>query len=156
MNEPRAFGNYLRSERELRQIPLSEIAAATKIPLHTLQCLEHGEWDVLPATIFVRGFVRSYAKHIGLAPEDACGRFDQVLGQIEKAQEPPAEPVGEAAAVTGVGRRRFGLALFVLIILIITTITLSLLWRRGASADTRGACLDAPAHSTIDSARRLG
>lgn len=150
--EPRAFGNYLRSERELRQIPLSEIAMATKIPLHTLQCLEQGDWNDLPATVFVRGFVRSYAKHIGLSAADACGRFEAAVGQVEKAQQPPPEAVGENAAVMGVGKRRFGLALFVIIILIIATITLSLIWRRGASADTRAAQLETPAATSIDRA----
>ena len=156
MNEPRAFGDYLRSERELRQIPLMEIADATKIPMHALQCIEHGEWDALPANVFVRGFVRSYARHVGLTPEEACGRYDQICTRLQRAREPAPVPVGEGAAVMGVGRRRFGLALFVLIILIITTITLSLLWRRGAGADTRGAQLDNPASVSFDLTRRTG
>lgn len=154
MDEPRAFGHYLRSERELRQIPLSEIATATKIPLHTLQCLELGEWETLPATIFVRGFIRSYARHIGLSPLDASIRYNRVLEEMERQQLPPTEAVGEGAAVMGIGRRRFGLALFVIIILIIATITLSLIWRRGASADTRSAMLDPPGN--IDVPASLG
>jgi len=145
--DEQAFGDYLRAERELRQIPLPEVAAATKIPLQTLQHLEHGRWSDLPATVFVRGFIRSYAKHIGLPPEDACVRFDNVLSLLRKKQEPPVEPVGEGAAVMGFGKRRFGLALFVIIILIIATITLSLIWRRGASADTH-ATLEPPALHT--------
>lgn len=136
MHDPRTFGNYLRAERELRQIPLSEVAAATKIPLHTLQHLEGGDWDDLPAEVFVKGFIRSYAKHLGLAPEEAFSRYAAAQRQQAEAHRPPVVPVSEEPMLLGVGKRRFGLALFVIIILIIATITLSLIWRRGASADT--------------------
>jgi hypothetical protein len=43
----------------------------------------------------------------------------------------------------GVGKRRFGLALFVIILLIIATITISIIWRRGASADAHASIHDA-------------
>lgn len=152
MDETRAFGNYLRSERELREISLTEIAAATRIPLHTLQSLERGDWNGLPATVFVRGFVRSYAKHIGLSAEDASQRFDGTVMEVKQSRLPAPEPVGEAAAVMGGGRRRFGLALVVLIILIIATITLSLIWRHGASADTQAASAPPP-QAHVDSSR---
>jgi len=142
MQERHAFGNYLRRERELRQIPLSEVAAATKIPLRALQSLEDGAWDDLPAEVFVRGFVRSYARHVGLPPEDACRRFSATAAELRhRTAVREVESVGESATDVG-GRRRFGLALFVIIILIIATITLSLLWRRGASAETHSASLD--------------
>jgi cytoskeletal protein RodZ len=142
MQERHAFGNYLRRERELRQIPLSEVAAATKIPLHTLQHLEDGVWDDLPAEVFVRGFVRSYARHVGLPPEDACRRFTATMDELRhRTAIREIESVGESATDVG-GRRRFGLALFVIIMLIIATITLSLLWRRGASAETHAASLE--------------
>jgi cytoskeleton protein RodZ len=142
MDEQRIFGNYLRRERELRQIPLAEVAAATKIPMRTLQSLEEGDWEELPAEVFVRGFVRSYARHVGLPPDEACRRFQTTVVHIqEDAVAAETESVGDAAAEVG-GRRRFGLALVLIIILIIATITVSLLWRRGASADTHAAIVD--------------
>jgi cytoskeletal protein RodZ len=139
--QQKAFGSYLRSERELRQIPLHEIAKATKIPLNTLESLEDGRWDLLPAEVFVRGFVKSYARHVGIPNQDVCGRYGEILDEIERRGQ-IAEPVGDAASDVG-GRSRFGVALFVLILLIIATITLSLVWRSGASADTH-ASLDQP------------
>jgi cytoskeletal protein RodZ len=143
MEERRAFGSYLRAERELRQIPLAEIADATKIPIQVLESLERGQWEELPAEVFVRGFVRSYARHIGVNPEEACGRYNGVLEQIAAEQQAMIEPVGEAASDTS-GGRRFGVALFVIILLIIATITLSLIWRRGASADTHAMLEQSP------------
>lgn len=156
MDEPRTFGSYLRTERELRQIPLSEVASATKIPLQTLRRLEQGEWHDLPAEVFVRGFVRSYARHVGLAADDVCRRYTELSDAVHRQPEPQAEAVGEGATVTGVGRKRFGLALFVLIVLIIATITLSILWRRGASADTHASLESGlqPTSASLDSQHR--
>jgi cytoskeletal protein RodZ len=136
MEHQRMFGSYLRSERELRQIPLLEVAKATKVPLRTLESLERGFWEELPPDVFVRGFVRSYAKHIGLPINEACRRFNETIQKLKHEElDLQTESVGEAAAAFG-GRRKFGLALFVIILLIIATITLSLFWRSGASADT--------------------
>lgn len=139
MEQVRAFGNYLRNERELRQIPLAEVSFATKIPLRTLRSLEEGSWDDLPAQVFIRGFVRSYARHLGLPPEEACRRFDETIAEVKQIEDDlSTEPVGDAAAEL-TGRRRVNVALLFIIILIIATITLSLIWRRGASADTHAA-----------------
>jgi cytoskeletal protein RodZ len=111
------------------------VATATKIPLRTLQRLEDGVWTDLPPQVFVRGFVRSYARHVGFPVDEACRRFDSVIARLNEIQNyENTEPVGEAAAEVH-GRRRFGLALFLIIILIIATITLSLIWGRGAAAD---------------------
>jgi cytoskeletal protein RodZ len=137
MDEQVAFGTFLRGERELRQIPLSEVAAATKIPLRTLQRLEQGIWGDLPAQVFVRGFVRSYARHLGMSVDEADRRYESVLVRLSQAEnDANTEAVGDYAAEVH-GRRRFGLALFLIIILIIATITLSLIWGRGASADAQ-------------------
>ena len=84
-DEQRAFGSYLRAERELRQIPLEEVAAATKIPAHSLELLEQGAWDQLPAEIFVRGFVRSYARHLGLPRREAEGRYRELVRRLREA-----------------------------------------------------------------------
>jgi cytoskeletal protein RodZ len=142
MQDQRTFGSFLRAERELRQIPLAEVAAATKIPLRTLQSLEGGAWEGLPATVFLRGFVRAYAKHLGLVAEEVCRRFDNTVATVSAAEQVESvESVGDTAADGS--RRRMGLALFVIILLIIATITLSLIWRRGASAN---------AHASVDTA----
>ena len=143
MEEQRAFGHYLRAERELRQIPLTEVARITKIPLHSLEMLEEGSWGDLPAEVFVRGFVISYARCVGMPADEAKQRFTEVV-HIHDGEDPSVEvendlevQEGAPAGVTDVGgRRKFGLALLVIIVFIIATITLSLLWQRGAGAES--------------------
>ncbi|MCA9613799.1 MAG: helix-turn-helix domain-containing protein, partial [Myxococcales bacterium] len=61
-----AVGDYLRRERELRAVSLEEIAQTTRIPLKVLRDLENDRHEQLPGDVFVRGFLRSYSRALGL------------------------------------------------------------------------------------------
>jgi cytoskeletal protein RodZ len=60
-----SFGERLRQEREARSVGLKEIADSTKIGSRYLQALETNDFDVLPGTVFAKGYVRAYADYIG-------------------------------------------------------------------------------------------
>lgn len=80
-----SIGDYLRRERELRNIPLEEVAEATKIHIGTLKAIEEGQTELLPAEVFVRGFIRCYAEYIGLDPNDVLLRYPQAK-QAQQAE----------------------------------------------------------------------
>ncbi len=61
-----SFGASLRRERELRGVSLQEIAASTKIGVSMLQAIEDDRLDKLPQGLFVRGFIREYARFLAL------------------------------------------------------------------------------------------
>ena len=63
------FGETLKRERELRKISLREVSEATKIGLKYLEALEGNRFDQLPGGLFNKGFIRAYAKFIGLDGE---------------------------------------------------------------------------------------
>jgi len=65
-SELASFGEELRREREIRGISLKEIADATKISKRFLEAIERNDHRTLPAPVFTRGFVREYAKYLGL------------------------------------------------------------------------------------------
>ena len=73
------LGQYLKRERTLRQINLEEISAATKIHLRVLKKLEDDDYASLPAPTFVKGFLKSYAKYLGLDPEDVAYRYETLI-----------------------------------------------------------------------------
>lgn len=73
---PESFGQWLRRERELREIPLEEIAAYTRIKLRALEAIERDDYSALPPLAFIRAFIRCYADYIGLRVPDAMLRFD--------------------------------------------------------------------------------
>jgi cytoskeleton protein RodZ len=69
------FGDRMRREREMRGITLEEISESTKISKRSLQALEEEDFDLLPGGIFNRGFVRAYARFLGIDEEQAVADF---------------------------------------------------------------------------------
>ena len=70
-----SFGNWLRRQRELREISLREIADVTKISIRYLEALEQDRFDVLPAPVFAKGFLREYARYVGLDPDEVVNSY---------------------------------------------------------------------------------
>ena len=102
-SELASFGEELRREREIRGISLKEIADATKISKRFLEAIERNDHKTLPAPVFTRGFVREYARYLGLNSEEIVNRYNfAAVGddRIEKTAhlerlthpEPPAAP----------------------------------------------------------------
>ena len=69
------FGDRLREARQQRQVSLQTIAKETNISVRFLEALEKGQIEKLPGGIFIRGFVRSYAAHVGLDPDQTVKDF---------------------------------------------------------------------------------
>jgi cytoskeleton protein RodZ len=70
-----SFGEKLRRERELRAITIQEISVATKIGTRILTALEEEDFDKLPGGIFNKGFVRAYARYVGIDEEKAVADY---------------------------------------------------------------------------------
>jgi cytoskeleton protein RodZ len=69
------FGDRMRREREMRGVTLEEISESTKISKRALQALEEEDFDLLPGGIFNKGFVRAYARYLGIDEEQAVADF---------------------------------------------------------------------------------
>ena len=69
------FGTRLRVEREQRGITLDQISRSTKIGTRFLQALEQDRFDQLPGGIFNKGFIRAYARFLGLDEEQAVSDY---------------------------------------------------------------------------------
>lgn len=118
-------GRWLRQERELRQISLEELAQTTRIPLKMLQHLEEDRHEQLPGEVFARGFLRSYAKAVGIPEVEAVERWTHTRRPSSASPAPIA-----AATITPPERsRRFGIAIALVILLILFTLALSIVLR---------------------------
>ncbi len=86
-----AFGEKLRKQREQRGIELDAISHTTKIGTRMLRALEEEHFDQLPGGVFNKGFVRAYARHVGLDEEEAVTDYLAALreSQIQAAQIMP-------------------------------------------------------------------
>ena len=74
------LGEYLKHAREKKRLSLEQIASQTRIQEHHLQALESEDFANLPAKVFAKGFVRSYAKALGLDEEEAIQCFLETSG----------------------------------------------------------------------------
>lgn len=142
------FGARLRRAREDKGLTLAYVAERIKVSRTTLTALEAGRLAELPAPVYVRGFIRSYARAIGLAETEPVLLFDRAIEARDAAEQakaaipvPTEEDAREAEARgthpldDGAGARRgVGLAVFVIILLLIATITLSFFLRRPPSS----------------------
>ena len=84
-----SFGEELRREREIRGISLKEIADATKISKRFLDALERNDHRTLPAPVFTRGFVREYARYVGLNAEEMVNRYNFAAANDDRIEKPP-------------------------------------------------------------------
>lgn len=72
---PESVGQYLRRHREARRMSLEEVSRATRVPNSSVEKIEADQFDELPGEVFVRGFLKSYAKAVGLKPDDVLARY---------------------------------------------------------------------------------
>jgi len=101
-SELASFGEELRREREIRGISLKEIADATKISKRFLEAIERNDHKTLPAPVFTRGFVREYARYLGLNAEEMVNRYNfaavgddriEQSSHLERLTTPQAPPL---------------------------------------------------------------
>ena len=86
-----SIGEFFRQVRETKGLTIDEVASKTRIRTDFVKALEDGNFAKLPDQVFARGFVRSYARSLGLDEEDAIHRFVQSAGayydkQVEREQ----------------------------------------------------------------------
>ena len=72
-----ALGDEFRSAREARGLTLSDVAEQIHIRSVYLNAIENEDWKAIGAAVYVRGFIRTYARFLGLDAEDAVARFNQ-------------------------------------------------------------------------------
>jgi hypothetical protein len=78
-----AFGEKLRKQREQRGIELDAISNTTKISTRMLRALEDEHFDQLPGGVFNKGFVRAYARLVGLDEEEAITDYLTALRESQ-------------------------------------------------------------------------
>jgi hypothetical protein len=88
-SELASFGEDLRREREIRGISLKEISDATKISKRFLEAIERNDHHTLPAPVFTRGFVREYARYVGLNSEEMVSRYNVAAANDDRIEKPP-------------------------------------------------------------------
>ena len=84
-------GNILKRVREASGIALQEIAEQTKISMFTLRCIEADQFADLPASVYLRGFLKQFALHLRLDADRVVREYSEGLArwQTEKKKRRP-------------------------------------------------------------------
>ena len=82
-----SFGRYLKSIRLEKGISLKEISNETKIRMDTLLLIEKDDLAGLPVEVYVKGFLRAYAKALGADEEEAVRRYESSRFILKKTDE---------------------------------------------------------------------
>ncbi len=106
-----ALGDEFRSAREARGLSLSDVAERLHIRSVYLAAIEDEDWKAIGAPVYVRGFMRTYARFLGLDAEDAVARFSAAAPAAatvaparseERSRERPAREERAGPSVVGI------------------------------------------------------
>ena len=85
----RRTGEVLRQARTERKITLSDVEQDIRINRTYLEALEGARFDLLPAPVYARGFMRSYARYLGLDPDEAVRAVPRDLPRPRELEPMP-------------------------------------------------------------------
>jgi cytoskeletal protein RodZ len=95
------LGERFRAAREARGLSLSEVAERIRIRSVYLAAIEDEHWSAIGAPVYARGFMRTYARFLGIDPEEAVAEFN-------RAQQYEPAAAGSVAADSPARRARPG------------------------------------------------
>lgn len=102
-----SLGDEFRVAREARGLSLSDVAEQLHIRSTYLQAIEEEDWPSIGAAVYVRGFLRTYARFLGLDPEHAVDAFNQGTPSA-----PPTKQWSGSAIPAASGRRGSGMSVW--------------------------------------------
>lgn len=95
-----SLGARLKREREKREITLDEISLSTKIGTRFLLAIEEEDFDQLPGGIFNKGFIKAYARSVGVDEAEAVAEYELAIGASLPENPPEAGPLAVLPAVS--------------------------------------------------------
>jgi cytoskeletal protein RodZ len=118
-----SVGEHLKKLREAKRMSLAEVSRATRVPIASVERIEADRFDELPGEVFVRGFLRAYAKALEVPADDVLARYTASRRVAWVTPLPITSPVRPARS------RRFGVAIAFVLLLILFTLALSIVLR---------------------------
>jgi len=106
-----ALGDEFRSARETRGLTLSEVAEQLHIRSVYLNAIETEDWKAIGAPVYIRGFIRTYARFLGLDGESAIARYNETV--------PAERPSAAAAAILGADDEGGGPSLWAVLAIVV-------------------------------------
>jgi cytoskeletal protein RodZ len=114
-------GQLLRRHRIEKRMSVEEISRATRVPAGSVERIEADRFDELPGEVFTRGFLKSYARALGVPVDDVLARYTASRRVAWVTPLPLSSPIGKPAR-----SKRYGVALAFVLLLILFTLALSI------------------------------
>ncbi len=89
------LGDTLRQAREGKKLTLKDVESSTNIRIHYLEAIEKGDYSQIKGTVYLKGFIRTYAKFLGL---DADMMLDKFYSEQNLTKEDPMSNVAPPPA----------------------------------------------------------
>ncbi|OGO53218.1 MAG: hypothetical protein A2148_01755 [Chloroflexi bacterium RBG_16_68_14] len=124
------LGKALTEARIARGLTLRDVERDTRISSKYLQALEQGNLDILPAPVYARAFMRTYAQYLGL---NAPAFVQRLPGAKPEPELPPLPEVGREATAPLVSASWLLAGVVVAVLLVIGLV---LFWNRGGEGET--------------------
>lgn len=130
-------GIMLKREREARGLTIKYIAAETKISESSITAIEDNQFDVFPAEVFVRGFLRNYARALSIPAEEIIHAYESFKNQTSATtHDTVAEVIQQATASEKAANNNedvvfshsFRFAYLAIILLVVASIGLSVVF----------------------------
>jgi cytoskeleton protein RodZ len=123
-------GERLRSARKAKGIDLEHAARELHLSEDRLAALERDEYSAIPGRVFARGYLKNYARLVGLPPEQILAAHD-ALYPPEQEEVPPMQRVGSAGRLRPEVHSGHGAVRAVTWIIVVGLIALLLTWWKG-------------------------
>jgi len=125
------IGNTLREARVRRSLTLQQVEEDTKIRVKYVQAMENEDFDVMPGTTYVKGFLRGYSTYLGLDPEVIVDEYRSRSSGVRIAEQ--QEPFGGSSALGSPRshRGRNTIVFVAVICLLVLTVIVVLGWNTG-------------------------
>jgi cytoskeleton protein RodZ len=89
---PQSVGALLKAERERLGLSREHITEMTRMRTPVVEAIENEAWDSLPPPVFVRGFLRSYAKVLGVSQDTVIDLYAKRVPPESPDLKPHLEP----------------------------------------------------------------
>jgi cytoskeleton protein RodZ len=97
------LGQYLTEARKGRGFTPEQVVAETRIPAHYVRAIESDDYATVSDELYLLPFLRRYATHVGLDPEEVASRF---VRDVQRAENNPAARIAEPISMVTSTRER--------------------------------------------------
>ena len=158
-------GLMLKREREARGMTLTELSKVTRIPESSLEAIENNAFESIPAEVFVRGFLRNYARQLSIPTEDimqayeAWQRQNRVIASDTQDERKQSDMTGYAADEMdadndnheNIAQHSFRFAYVAIILIAVASLGLSFLFMGTGEAEESDADYNVQPGETVES-----